>query len=189
MIDTTYEQDVLINENRFDEEWLRQPSLMMKWSLKHATSVKRKARAEENLKIIRAEARRLIDKEKSKVDTDIRKYWKDYGFDSRPTENGIENAINGDKKFNEFCDAQEKRIKEAGDVLIDAVEEEAIYAAAVKAMVHRKKSLEELGEFIRLNLGSEPHLSNPAREEQVRRSREGTREMRESMRRKHHETD
>jgi len=180
MPDTTYEEDVLIDENDLEKEWSRQPALMMKWSLKYALAVKRKARAEQNLKVVRAEVRRKIDKYRATIDQDIRLYPADYGFDDQPTEQAIINAINRDKEFEEFVVKQEAKIQQANDQLLEAIEEEEVYGAAKTAMVHRRKSLENLAAFYHENYNSEPRLPRQAQKARYQNAQEIDREIRES---------
>lgn len=156
MVDTTYEDDIKIDVNRLDYEWDRQPALMMKWSQKHAQSVKRLHQAKQNISIVRAEAKRCIEQLRSEIDLDIRTYPEDYHLPENPSEKAIEAAINRDKEFIKVCNEQQKLIKEASDNLIQAIEEEAVYAAAERGMMARRKSLENLAELFRANYYSEP---------------------------------
>ncbi len=184
MIDTSYEDDIKINENRLDWEWGRQASLMMKWSGKHALATKRRFQAEQQLRIAKAEGKWAIDKLRATIDQDIRLYPEDYGFkkDEKPAEHAISNAINRDKELSELNAEQERKIKEANDALIDAVEEEGVYAAAVKAMQHRKKSLEALAQLYYDNYHAEPRQPGSS-EERYERTRRTGMEMRDGMNR------
>lgn len=163
MMDTSYEDDIKINEYKLDWEWGRHASLMMKWSKKHALAVTRKAQAEQNLRIVRSDAKWIIDKEKADIDKDIREYPEDYGFEKTPSDKAVEHAINRDKGLRKLILEQNKLIKQATDELIEATEEEGVYAAAEKAMVHRKKSLENLGALYLANYYGEPRQPGSTR--------------------------
>ena len=63
----------------------------------------------------------------------------------------------------ETCREQQRLIKEASDALVDAIEEEAVYAAAEKAMMARRKSLENLAMLYQVNYYSEPRQPNQSR--------------------------
>jgi hypothetical protein len=49
-----YQNDLIINENKLDEEWLRQPSMAMDYSAELAQAIYDRNRAKENLDVIEA---------------------------------------------------------------------------------------------------------------------------------------
>jgi len=183
-MDTSYEQDIIIDENNLDYEWDRQPSLMMKWSLKHAHSLKVFNQREQNLKIVRAEAKTKIDKLRAMIDIDIRKYPNDYDLPNPPSERAIDSAIITDPEFIKMQNDQQELIKRAVDDFIDAVEEEKMYAAAVKAMQARKKSLENLAALYMNNYHSEPKQPSGYQEDRLRRAKQIGGELREGLNRR-----
>lgn len=182
-IDTSYEQDLQINEHRLEWEFARQPTLAMKWSTKHAQAKKELARAEENLKVVRAEVKRAIAEERAIVDRDIRQYPASYGFTKAPTEPAIEKAIDRDKEFKQFCIKQEGRVEIASQEYIEAVEREAIYEGASKAIgIGRKKSLEAMLSLYLTNYYSEPKVGKDVQGMRLERSRQMGDEIRQQMR-------
>lgn len=159
-IDTSYTEDIIIDANRLDYEWDRQPALMMKWSQKHAQAVKRFHQAKQNIGIVRAEAKYCVERLRGEIDLDVRTHPEDYQLPETPSEKAIEAAINRDKEFIKTYKEQQRLIKEASDNLIEAIEEEQVYAAAEKGMMARRKSLENLAELFHVNYHSEPRQPN-----------------------------
>lgn len=180
-IDTSYNDDIKIDTNRLDWEFDRHPALMMKWSQKHAQAVKRLHQAKQNIGIIRTEAKYCIDRLRGEIDLDIRTYPEDYHLPENPSEKAIESAINRDKVYIETYKEQQRLIKEASDNLIEAIEEEAVYAAAVKGMMARRKSLENLAELFHTNYYSEPR--QPNQDKRLERARSAGGEFREYLNR------
>lgn len=184
MMDTSYDDDIKINEYRLDWEWGRQASLMMKWSKKHAFATTARHQAEQYLRIVKSDAKWIIEQEKANIDKDIRRFPKDYGFQKTPSDKAIEHAINRDGELRKLVTEQNKKIKHATDEFINAVEEEEVYAAAEKAMMARRKSLENLASLYLANYYGEPHQPRTGQ------TREGDREIRkEGMRRREADGD
>lgn len=174
MNDRSYEEDSRIDENcDLALEWERQAERMMYWSRKHALAITKTNRARESLRIIKGEVKREIDRERAKFDLDVRRFPADYGL-KNPSEAAISHAINRDDEFMEFCDDQERRVNEANEALILAIEEENVYEGAVKAMTHKKRALEELQSLWEKNWFGEPDSRN-ARLADARRTTENLR--------------
>lgn len=178
----SYEEDARIDENAdLIKEWQTQAERMMYWSLKHSKAITNTNRIREKLRIIKGEVKRDIDRERAKVDFDIRRYPEDYGLPKNPTEASIANAINRDGDFLKFCDDAEKRVNDVSNELIDAIEEENVFESAVKAMSHKKRALENLQSLWEKNYYGEPD----ARTARANQSDTFRKNMREEFRRRH----
>lgn len=77
-----FKSDIAIDVDALDYEWTRQASLAQKYGELVANAILDRDRKKDQLAIKRAE-----------IDLDIRENWTDWGFPSKPTENGISNAI------------------------------------------------------------------------------------------------
>ncbi len=111
-----YKQDLSIDQNALDIEFLNQPNLYMKYSeeLAHAERVTK--RANEKVKTIRSE---LVDEANRKLD--------------KPNQQKVESYYRMDDSY-----------KEAKTELHDAEFEQSILTNALWAIGHRKTSLENL---------------------------------------------
>lgn len=180
MTDISFEEDTRCNEYKLEREWARQSELTMKWTRKHALAVSRTNRAREFLRVTKAETKRETDKERADVYFDIRKHPEDYNLSKDASETAINHAINQDREFYEFCNRQERKVKDANDDLIVAIEEELIYEGAVKAMMAKRRAIENLQILFGLGYYGEPKGKKVERgeqsgreiEEQVRRGRD-----------------
>ena len=133
-----YKTDLQTSLENLDRNWLEQPGLFMKWGERWANAVAVKDRAKENLEVLKAE-----------IDSEIRKDWKGFGFDSKPTEAGISAAI-----------TIEPRFRAANAAHIDAMEEVNIMAVAKSAFEHRKKQLDNLTSLYLAGFFSKPKLQD-----------------------------
>lgn len=77
-----FRQDIEINQDNLEEDWLTHPSLYLYYSDLYAEAIHKKDQAKLKLDLVTA-----------KLDLDIRKNFKNYGFDSKPAEGGIKNTI------------------------------------------------------------------------------------------------
>lgn len=128
-----YKQDISIDTNDLESEWIEQPSLFLYYAEAHA------------------EAIHLRDTQKSKLDlvysemySDIKKNWEDY-FENKPTEPAIKEYIHKDKKY-----------RKAEKNLIEATKDVNILLATKTAFDHRKKALENLVSLRISGFHSEP---------------------------------
>lgn len=121
MSELNYDQDVQIDENALDVEWLKQPSLMIKYARFVAEARKLEDIARERLEFIRA-----------KLDQKIRKDPEGYGL-SKITETAIQNCI-----------VQQPEYIAANREASDARYEYDIAKGVVQAIDHRKSALENL---------------------------------------------
>ena len=120
MSDTSYLDDIKIEGDALDLEWLHHPQKYMKWAEKAAQAEDRVKLAKEKLEVTDA-----------KIDKEIRTTSQE-----KVTEKAIANAI-----------ALDERHQEALQKLNDALYESNLYSAAVKAMEHRKAALENLAKL------------------------------------------
>jgi len=116
-----YEQDMRIDENGLDVEWLRQPRLMMKYSEIAAQARTQLDRAKEGLDMCKAELARDI---RSSPDT--------YGL-AKITDSAVESTILNQPEY-----------KEAMEIFIQAKYEVEMAMAAVKSIEQKKGALENL---------------------------------------------
>ena len=116
-----YAADLAIDPYALDEEWLRQPSLYMKYSLLVADAEKKRGLAKERLDVTKAELERAIRKDPDKyIPTEI-----------KLTEAVITSTI-----------VLQPAYREDNSKLTEANYELDILQAAVRAFDHRKSALE-----------------------------------------------
>lgn len=138
-----YSTDVNINSDELDIEWIKQPSLFMRYQEELVMREKIKTKAKENIEIIEAE-----------LDKEIR---------SLMTENKVkvtESLIKAEITRNE------KR-KKAVDDCIEKTYNYNIINGAVKALDHKKKALEKLTELYIAGYFSEPKTNSSITEEKI----------------------
>jgi len=138
MPDRTYLDDIKIEPDALDLEWVRHPEKYMKWAEKAA-------QAEDKVKLCK-EAMEVID---AKIDKEIRE---------DPTVEKITDSLIKGRV------ALDQRHREVLQKYNDALYESNIYSAAVKAMDHRKTSLENL---VRLWAGT--YFAGPKEPVDIRR--------------------
>lgn len=127
-----YKKDIEINRYKLDEEIIRQPALYLEWAEKAARAMSQKQRLEQARKLKKAE-----------LDKKYRQQFEESG--EKYTETKLDALIRSDKIF-----------KEATDVYLDAIEQEAIYADVRWAFQQRKASLELLQEGIINGIYADP---------------------------------
>jgi hypothetical protein len=117
-----YEQDIKIDPDNLDVEWLNQPSLFMQYS-KHLAQMRKEV----------DESRQDLDIKKAEVDRKIRENPEAYGIEGKVTEGAIQSAILTEE---EFQDAQKK--------YLEVKYEMDMAQGAVNAFNQRKEALENL---------------------------------------------
>jgi len=137
-----------LNELRLDEEWINQPKLYYTYAAKLARRRKRHEQAKANLNVVESELSR-----------EMRRIPKIFGID-KVSESAIEKFIPLQHSY-----------KEALEKVIEAKHEMDIMQAAVDALDHRKKALENLTHLYAMNYFSEPRLAKTMTEEERERTR------------------
>jgi len=117
-----YENDIWIDQDSLDLEWLNQPRLVYVYAKNLAYWKKQVELQKQELDLIRAQ-----------LDKKIRENPADFGINVRLTESVVGNAI---IEQSEYIDANSR--------LVDTRYELNIAQAAVNAMEHRKSALENL---------------------------------------------
>jgi len=135
------ELELGIDQNDLDKEWVNQPSLYYKY----ATDL---ADAKQDLE----EAKSDFDVVKAELDQTIRSFPEKYGL-AKLTEAGVASAI-----------PNQDRYKTARDNIIARKHDVDILEAAVSALDHRKKALENLVSLFLANYYSSPKAPNHGRE-------------------------
>ena len=115
-----YKKDIRINEHDLMTEWMEQPSLYLYYSDMFAAAVYERDRLKLKLEY-------MI----SKIDSEIRANCKKFGFESRPTETAIKNAILTDP-----------RCKKADLKHLKAARQTNLLLGVKISFEHRKKALE-----------------------------------------------
>ena len=129
-----------LDQFKLDEEWVAQPKLFFK----HASE-----RAEAKASYERAKAAR--DVTEAELDNMIRSDPTSFGIE-KPTENAIASTI-----------LLQKAHRKANRVVITAKHDMDILQAAVDALDHRKKALENLVHLFAMNYYSEPKAPDGAK--------------------------
>jgi len=136
-----YEQDIEIDGEALDQEWLAQPSFCLKYGRHSAKMKKRLEEAKQNLDIAKAEA-----------DKSIRSNPEKYGIE-KVTETVVANAI-----------LKEDGYQEAYTAYLNSKYEAEMAQAAVNAFEHRKSALENL-----VRLYGQQYFSGPTVPYQINR--------------------
>lgn len=144
-----YEEDVSIDGDALDQEWLNQPSLMMKYCRIVAEANKRVDETKEMLDVVRAG-----------LDKDIRRHPEHYDVD-KVTEAGISSIII----------VQESYTEAMGEYLQVKYEAE-MAKAAVRALEHKKDALENLVRLYGQNYFSGPSVPLQISREWVKEEKE-----------------
>jgi hypothetical protein len=121
-METTFTDDMKINPNRLEREWIRQPDLYAKWAEKCVDAIKRKDLQKVKLEVIYA-----------KLDKYARENWESLGFDKKITEAAIESYVLSNREY-----------QQAKSDMVDIEYEVNLYTAAKQGMEHRKAALQDL---------------------------------------------
>ena len=130
-----YEQDMYIDHDSLDVEWLEQPRLMMKYSELLADAEKEVARLEEKLSSIT-----------SGLDLKIRADPESYGIE-KLTESAVRSTI----AFSEVIEKQKKE-------LLEAKYEKKMCQGAVNSVEQRKHALEGMSKLLGLQYFAGPRV-------------------------------
>ncbi|RLD78262.1 MAG: hypothetical protein DRJ07_13455 [Bacteroidetes bacterium] len=146
-----YVKDIRINEHDLESEWINQPSLMMQYNELYAVAVFER----DSLKV-------KLDYTAAKLDSEIRKDYSKFGFESKPTEAAIKSAILFQKQY----------VRTMKKTLL-AAKQANLMAGVRTSMDHRKKALENLVTLKVTGFYSEP--------------RNKTKDLKEKKMTKHHQ--
>lgn len=148
---STYEQELTIDTEALDVEWLEQPKLFMKYSRKKARALLDAKKAQERLKTVRSEL--VMDAHSGAM-----------GKDVKVTKDSVDAWV---RSQSEYVEAKEEQIQ---------MEFEAdIYDAAVFAFHQRKAALENLVTLHGQQYFAGPHVPRNLSEEYAK-SRNAARE-------------
>lgn len=117
-----YEEDIRIDENSLDLEWLDQPALMMKYARYEAEMERAKDEAKERLDLLEAD-----------LDRQVREDPELFGVKVKVTETVFKNTVHAQEEYME----EYKRY-------LDAIYNYNIAKAATRAVQQRKDALENL---------------------------------------------
>ena len=125
-----------IDQNRLDQEWLRQSQLYYEHALLLADAKEALERAKSNRDIVAAEEAR-----------EIRLRPEHYGLPDKPSIPMVEGAV-----------LEQGAYQKANEKVIQAQHDAAVAQAAVDALDHRKRALQDLVQLRLANYFSEPRL-------------------------------
>jgi hypothetical protein len=145
-----YEQDLKIDAEALDKEWLHQPVLFMQYAAESAAAQDRLGRAKESLDVVKAEQDSLIRSQPS---------------DKKPTEAAIAGMV-----------LQTREYQEANERYLAAKLEYDLCQAAVRAMDQRKSALENLVRLLGASYFAAPAEPRDLGREWVKEAREQARE-------------
>ena len=169
---TEYEEDLEVNKYALDYEWARQPMLYYKWACRFAQAVKERARTEERLRLVKTEAKRRLEEKKAKIDAAIRKDFRKYGFQSKPTEAAITGRILLDPEFKKEVELCSMEVERAVEDYLEKLEREEILAGAKTAFSHKKTALEYESQLWLASYFAEPKIPAEARKRASEESRD-----------------
>jgi len=136
-----YQNDLLINKNKLDEEWIQQPSKMMRYSVELAQAIFNRNRAKENLDVIEAS-----------LDSEARKEPTPAGL-GKATETAIKNWIKLQDTYREALEAYHDT-----DLEVNLIQ------GAVYALQASKSALENLVKLFLSGYWSEPRLGQDGKQ-------------------------
>jgi hypothetical protein len=143
-----YEEDMKIDEQSLDIEWLEQPGLMFRYT-KYAADIRLRAdKAKENLDLVKAD-----------IDKDIRTNPEKYDIE-KITETVVLNTIIGNVRY-----------RKANEELSNAQYELNIANGAIRAIEARKDALENLGRLLGLQYFAGPKIPRNLSEEKESRQK------------------
>lgn len=128
-----YKEDVKIDPENLENEWMEQPSLFLYYAEAHADAMHEKDMAKSRLDLCYA-----------RMYADIKKNWSNH-FESKPTEPALKEYIYKSSKY-----------QKAERTLIDAVKSANVMLGAKTAFDHRKRALENLVSLRISGFHSEP---------------------------------
>lgn len=131
-----------IDQHNLDKEWTEQPKLYLDFATALATARQEADQAKAELEIVDAE-----------LDKNIRLHPTRFDIDGKITENVVSNTILAHKSHTK-----------AYQRLIAAKHEVAVLQAAVEALEHRKKALENLVQLWLASYFAEPRVKGETRE-------------------------
>lgn len=137
-----YEKDQKLDVHNLDYEWARQSSLYMKWAKHAARAKEEKFLADENLKTIRSEAKKEIERLRAEINLDILADPAIYGFEKKPTVDAITAIILQDENYKGLEVKNAEEIEIAVKRVAEAIYNEELLEGSRMAMNHRKTSLE-----------------------------------------------
>ena len=129
-----YQEDLKIDKNALDEEWLRQPSLFAFYSEQAIEAEDERDRVNEKMTLIEAQ-----------LGSAIRKNPHEFGIHDKVTEGAIKEII-----------IQHPTKIEVTSAHLDAVKKAKILSVAKIAFDHKKKALEKLTDLFLQNYWSRP---------------------------------
>lgn len=132
----SYKQDIQIDKNMLDEEWIKQPLLYMDYSQELAQKIKERDQAKDKINVLKAE-----------IDDEIREIAKNTG--NKITEAYISNQIQLRKEYKDACQNW-----------IDKNEEVNILDSVKEALNHKKKALENLTQLFFANYYSSSSITD-----------------------------
>lgn len=139
-----YEQDVAIDSDALDLEWLQQPELMRKYA-KHMAETKKEL----------DDAKERLDVGKAKIETNIRANPDSFNL-AKPTESAIQSALLLQPEY-------QKLAREYSE----AKYEYEIAGAVVRAIDQRKTALENLVRLLGLSYFAGPQSPRDLQQEQL----------------------
>ena len=138
-----YDEDLKLDKHGLDFEWLRQPSLYLKYS-----------RLFSDLALYRDEAKEELQRTDAEIDLEIRADWTDFGFEYKPTEPAIKAAI-----------LQDQRHIDAAKEYITATRNVNLAQGAKVALDHKKSALEKLSTLYLSGYWADPRIPKDAKNE------------------------
>lgn len=137
-----YQEDIKIDIDQLDQEWIKQASLYQYYAKQEAMALYKRDQLAEALALTQAQ-----------LDGEIRLDPKKHGFESKPTEAAILNSI----KQNPFY------IKDSR-ILMKATCKAKIIGSAVRSFDHKKKALEKLSDLYLSGYWAGPKIKSEAQE-------------------------
>lgn len=150
-----YKEDIKIDIDQLDQEWIKQAGLYQHYAKQEATALYERDQLIDSLALLQAQ-----------LDGDIRTNPEKFGITGKPTEAAILNKIK-----------QQEAYTEANSCVMKSTCKAKIIGSAVRAFDHKKKALEKLTDLYLSGYWAAPKIKSEAQEvfgKQTRLSLEGS---------------
>jgi len=162
--ETTFEDDVYIDDTDLKGEVRKQPNLYFKWGKKYAKAKGAAFSSIEILKITKSEAKAELERVRAGLDLEVRENWGILGFDKKPTEGAISAWVVTQQAYVDQHKKYITSLKKETELTAVAIEEEETLESAKLAMSNKKISLQDLCQMRVTEYYAEPKIDGRYRE-------------------------
>jgi len=164
----TYKDEVKIDIYSLHTEVANHSGIYQDYAEQYADSIAIMMKADEKVKVARADGKRKIDEKRAKLDLDIRMNPDSYDLDpgKKPTESAITNTIILHSEYKKAQDEAAQDIHAATEAYIDAVKEKELLDGVKLSFSHRKAMIEKECELFLAGYYADPKTPKAYQETQ-----------------------